>query len=325
MKAQLLERLSVITPEEKAILDGQSSINRSLYYKTAGNIRSDEVDSTLVLSNGKLIDMRPHTRFVHFPKHTHNYVEFVYMYHGSTTHIIDGNQFTLKTGDLLFMNQHAAQEILPAGEGDIAVNFMILPQFFDSVLKTMGRESSALRDFLISCLTDKDMGGNYLYFDAAELLPVQNLMENMIWIMLCEPPNRRTLSQATIALLFLTLMDYTDHVYAAESSYEQSLMLQLLSYIETQYQRASLADFASGCGKDIYTLSRMVRRCSGKTFKDLLIERRMNQAVYLLENTFLPVTEIAGLIGYENTSYFHSLFRRIYGMSPREYRISVHE
>ena len=319
MDRQLLESLSRITEEETELLNGKQGINRELYYR-AENRRTDEVDSSLVLTHGKLIDMRPHTRFVHFPRHTHNYVEFVYMCQGSTTHIIDGKSIHLNAGDLLFMNQHAVQEILPAGKDDIAVNFMILPQFFDSVIRTLEQESSALRDFLISCLTDKDMGGNYLYFDASDILPVQNLMENLIWIMVHNPPNRRTQSQSTVALLFMTLIGHADHVHVSESSYEQNLILRLLNYIETQYRNAALADFAAESGEDIYTLSRLISRFTGKTFKTLLIERRLGQAVWLLENTDLGVTDISYLIGYENTSYFHRLFRSACGCSPREYR-----
>lgn len=323
MDSLLMDRLAAITQEEEEILKGNEAINRSLYYRAeASRGRSDEVDASLVLSNGKLIDIRPHTRFIHFPLHTHNYVEFVYMCKGTTTHIIDGNRITLKEGDLLFMNQHAMQEILPAGREDIAVNFMILPQFFDSVLRTMEHESSALRDFLISCLTDRDMGGNYLYFDAADILPVQNLMENMIWIMLNEPKNRRSLSQSTIALLFMNLMEQADHIHVAGSSYEQELMLKMLNYIETEYKKATLTDFAAGNGLDLCALSRFISRSTGKTFKELLIEKRMKQACYLLRNTVLPVADVARSVGYENTSYFHRLFRSLFGLSPKEYRSS---
>jgi AraC-like DNA-binding protein/mannose-6-phosphate isomerase-like protein (cupin superfamily) len=313
----------MITPEETAILEGRNTIDRSLYYRAdQTSNKKDEIDASVVLTNGKLIDMRPHTRFIHFPRHTHNYVEFVYMYQGTTTHIIDGNEVVLKEGDLLFMNQHAEQEILPAGEKDIAVNFMIMPQFFDTVLRNLDNESSTLRDFLISCLTDRDMGGNYLYFDAASILPVQNLMENMIWIMLTEPQNRRTLSQTTISLLFLTLIDQASHLYVSGDSYEQNLMLHLLNYIDTEYRTASLTEFAESQCEDIYVLSRFIKKKTGRTFKDLLVEKRLNQAEYLLANTTLPVADIALSVGYENTSYFHRIFREKHGISPRKWRVS---
>ena len=324
MNAKLLEQLSRITSEEQEILAGRTDIDRSLYYRadqsSKTRSRPDEIDAALVLTNGKIIDMRPHTRFVHFPEHTHNYVEFVYMCQGQTTHIIDGNMIILKEGDLLFMNQNARQEIMPAGEHDIAVNFMIMPHFFDIVLRNLENESSALRDFIISCLTDRDMGGNYLYFDASDILPVQNLMENMIWIMLNEPQNRRTLSQNTISLLFMTLIDQASHIHVSGNSYEQQLMLDLFNYIDTQYQNASLAEFADEHSEDIYTLSRFVKKKTGSTFKELLVEKRLLQAEYLLSNTALPVADIALSVGYENTSYFHRIFRNRYEMSPREYR-----
>ena len=319
MDHSLLETLAVVTEEEQELLEGREQIDRTLYYQQDAHPSSDKIDASVVLGNGKLIDMRPHTRFVHFPEHTHDYVEFVYMYHGTTTHVIDGTRVFLKEGDLLFMNQHAVQEILPAGKDDIAVNFMILPQFFDSVLRTMDPEENSLRRFLISCLTEKNNGVNYLYFDAAGILPIQNLMENMIWIMLYEPVNRRTQSQATMALLFLMLTGYTDKIHVSDS-YEQNLMLQLLGYIDTHYKDASLASFSAEHGIDIYTMSRLIKRSTGRTFKSLLVEKRMNQAVYLLKNTKLAVTDIAYSVGYENTSYFHRIFREQTGTSPRLYR-----
>ncbi len=133
MDSYIIDRLSLITEEEQDILNGVPHINRDLYYSSEKKSSADdEIDFARVLQDGKLIDMRPHVRFVHFPLHTHNYVEFIYMCSGETTHIIDGQRIVLKQGDLLFLNQHAKQEILPAGERDIAVNFMILPEFFDT-------------------------------------------------------------------------------------------------------------------------------------------------------------------------------------------------
>ena len=192
MNELLLAKLSEITEEEREILNGKKDVNRSLYYSDS---KKDEIDSSRVLKNGKLIDIRPHTRFIHFPRHTHNYVEFVYMVSGKTTHIIDGEEITLNEGDLLFLNQHAVQEIMPAGKDDIAVNFMILPQFFDEAFKMISTGENPLRDFIISCLTSRDTESNYLYFNAHDIIPVQNLLENLIWNLLEDEPNKRSLNQ----------------------------------------------------------------------------------------------------------------------------------
>ena len=107
MTEELLAELRKITPEEQRILDGQNEIEKDLYVSSGGNI----FDAEKLLESGRLISVRPHTRFVHFPEHTHNYVEVIYMCSGSTRHIINGNEVLLKKGELLFLNQNAVQEI----------------------------------------------------------------------------------------------------------------------------------------------------------------------------------------------------------------------
>ena len=125
MHQELIRELAMITDEERRILEGKQEIDPQLYTEKKEMV----VDSAKLLKKGKLIQVRPHTRFVHFPAHTHNYIEVIYMCQGTTTHIVNGNQVVLEQGDLLFLNQNAVQEILPAGEYDIAVNFIVLPEF----------------------------------------------------------------------------------------------------------------------------------------------------------------------------------------------------
>lgn len=320
MNAEILEKLSVITEEEQAILNGEPGIDRRLYFQEGKMSEQNRVDASLLLGKGKLIDIRPHTRFVHFPEHTHNFVEIVYMCHGTTTHIIDHHEVVLREGGLLMMNQHARQEILPAGREDIAVNFIILPPFFDSILREMDSSSTAISEFLVSCLTGQNRGSNYLAFDTAGVLPVRNLCENLIWIMLNDPVNRQTLSQKTMSLLFMNLTGCMDRIPMRSASYEQDLMLKLLGYIDGEYKDASLSEFAARCGISIYSLGRIIRRQTAKTFTDLVEEKRMRQASWLLQNTRISVEDISYTVGYENTSYFYRLFRKVYGMSPREFR-----
>ncbi|MBO6240269.1 MAG: helix-turn-helix domain-containing protein [Butyrivibrio sp.] len=324
MDKKLIETLSKITEEEQAILSGEEHINRNLYYsdeKTSSP--HNEIDSSRVLQDGKLIDMRPHVRFIHFPLHTHNYVEFIYMCQGETTHIIDGQRIVLKEGDLLFMNQHARQEILPAGENDIAVNFMILPEFFTTAFSMMEQSKSPLRDFLISCLTKKDMDGNFLYFKVSDIPQIQNIMENMIWNMLrTDSLDFQNINQVTIGLLFLNLLKHTESIGVSRSSYDQEIMFRLLSYIDTDYREASLTKFSKTVGEDPYVLSRIIKKNTESTFKELLQSKRLNKAKELLKNTDISIADISVMVGYDNTSFFHRLFRRNFGCSPRDFRLN---
>lgn len=319
MTEELLRELRKITPEEQRILDGKNEIEKELYVSSEENT----FDAKKLLERGKLITLRAHTRFVHFPAHTHNYVEVIYMCEGSTRHIINGNEVILEQGELLFLNQNAVQEIAPAGEGDVAVNFIILPEFFDSALRMMEAEENMLRRFVIDCLRGERQAAGYLHFKVADVLPVQNLVENLIWTLLNRQPNVRSINQVTMGLLFLLLMNQIDRVETDEHDESQKLMMTVLSYIEEHYKDGELSELAAELHYDIYWMSREIRRRTGKTYTELVQARRLAQAAYLLTHTAMSVMDIGLAVGYENMSYFHRIFQKQYGTTPRKYRVQM--
>lgn len=316
MDQELLGALSVITEEEQRILNGRDNIDQKIYTEKKELI----VDCDKLLERGKLIQVRPHTRFIRFPKHRHNYVEVIYMCQGTTTHIVDGNRVVLEQGDLLFLNQNAVQEILPAGKEDIAVNFIILPEFFNMAFSMMEEEDNMLKEFLVGTLCGKNEKTSYLYFHVADVLPIQNLVENMVWTIFYDLSNKRSCNQITMGLLFLQLLNYMDKMETGSRQFDKELTGVVLNYVEEHYRNGTLSELAEMLGYDVYWLSREIKRRTGRNYKELLQARRMSQAAYLLSSTTLPVADIIESVGYDNTSYFYRKFKEKYGMSPKEYR-----
>ena len=66
--------------------------------------------------------------------------------------------------------------------------------------------------------------------------------------------------------------------------------------------------------------SEMFKSKVGKSFIQYVNEVRMEHAVRLLEETTLSLWDIAELTGFSNASYFSSKFKRMYGMTPSDYR-----
>ena len=316
MRPDLLKRLAAVTQEEQALLDGRIGIDPSLYNLQSSMI----VDAERLLEKGRLIELRPHTRFVHFPCHTHNYVEVVYMCSGQTQHYINGTPVRLAAGELMFLSQKARQEILPADETDIAVNFIILPEFFDRTLTMLGPEASLLRDFLVGCLRGDSGAVSYLQFQAADLLPVQNLMENLVWMLLEQRTDSQILAQTTMGLVFLHLLQASERMQIGREHYAEEVLLTVYRFIDENYKTAELSELARRHHWNLYWLSRLIKKSAGRTYTELLQEKRLQQAGLLLTRTTLSVTDICLAVGYNNFSYFYQLFRRHYGMSPKEYR-----
>lgn len=316
MDKKLLDHLKTITDEEREILDGQNTINPALY-----NLEhSMTIDNKKLLGHGKLIQIRPHTRFVHFPKHNHNYVEVIYMCSGHTTHVINGVEIDLEAGDLLFLNQNATQEIYPADYEDVAVNFIILPEFFDTPLMMLGSEENMLRTFLIECLKNGNQDISYLHFKVADILPIQNLVENLIWTLQYGHSNKRSINQTTMGLLFLQLLNHIDKMELGKDHLEQELIFAVFQYIEENYRDGELSALAEKLGYDLYWMSRLIKKQTGRNYKELLQEKRLNQAAYLLNSTTLSITDISLHVGYSNFSYFYKIFKNKYRSSPNQYR-----
>ena len=263
MDEKILSMLSVVTDEEQQILDGRTMIDRSLYMDG----RRDMITGKKLLSVNKQIAVRPHTRFIHFPEHTHDYVEMVYMCQGSTRHIINGAELELNTGELLILGQNARQEIRPAGEKDIAVNFIVRPEFFSGILNFIGSEDTPLREFVIKALRGEDPAG-YLHFQVSDVKPVQNLVENLLWTLILDTPNRRSIHQLTLGLLFVQLLNHTDRL--SVGSQEQEIIVRVLRYIEDNYAGGSLTQIAGQLHYDTAWLSREIRRRTGRTYTELV-------------------------------------------------------
>lgn len=320
MRRELLEYLRKITPEEQAILHGGDGIRQELYTSRKEFV----VDSQKLLEKGQLIEIRPHTRFAHFPRHRHNYAEMVYQCAGTATHIMDHDKqqeaVVLQAGDLLFLNWNASHEILPTGAEDLAVNFIILPPFFSRPISMIEREN-ILQDFLLSTLTGTADGPGYLHIRARGLVPVENLLESMMWTIIDRGIGSNTIIETSMGLLFMNLSMYAAVINrTSREQTEENMVFTTLKYIEDCYAHGTLSEAARMLERPEYYVSRLLKKHTGANFKELLQRRRLQQAAYLLSHTPLTVEVILERIGYDNSSYFYRRFRQHYGCSPREYR-----
>lgn len=72
-------------------------------------------------------------------------------------------------------------------------------------------------------------------------------------------------------------------------------------------------------------LSKLFRSKMGMNLREYINQIRIEEARRMLLTTNLSVSEIAGRVGYDNISYFSTVFRKQVGMSPVDWRNSKRE
>lgn len=68
------------------------------------------------------------------------------------------------------------------------------------------------------------------------------------------------------------------------------------------------------------TVNSILKEATGLSFKQLSVAMRMEKASSLLEKQQLSVQEVARAVGMEDQFYFSRLFKKTYGLSPREFK-----
>ncbi|MGE2722198.1 helix-turn-helix transcriptional regulator [Mycolicibacterium celeriflavum] len=130
--------------------------------------------------------------------------------------------------------------------------------------------------------------------------------------------------QAALAHLTLLLIDLARVAVDVVGDLRHSgepILADVFAVIDRRLDRQlSLRDVAAEIGMTPGHLTTMVRRRTGRTVQEWIIERRMAEGRRLLTDTDLPVAEVARRVGISDPGYFSRLFRRTHGTSPRTWR-----
>jgi AraC-like DNA-binding protein len=131
----------------------------------------------------------------------------------------------------------------------------------------------------------------------------------------------RQAALAHLTLLLIELARLARDVVADLRRSGEPLLAEVFAVIDERHgEPLSLRDVAGELGMTPGHLTTVVRRRTGRTVQEWIIERRMTEARKLLAETHLPVAEVARRVGVSDPGYFSRLFGRAHGASPRKWR-----
>lgn len=251
-------------------------------------------------------------------QHDHHFFELAYVTAGTSKHTLNSSTGILQAGDYFFIDYgstHSYEQV----QGLDLINCLFLPEFIDETLQ--GCES--LNELLHACMIryhrmmvgeswadrifhDADGKIGQLLTDMVEEYKDQKL--GSVEIFRCKLTEILILTLRMLAKSTNTYSDSTiinEVLYFADKHYQEPLTLQ--TFCEQKHYNLSY-------------ISRRFKQETGMAFREYVQKIRMEKCCELLAGSDMPVSEIARLVGYEDVQFFHSVFKRLLHMTPKEYR-----
>ena len=227
----------------------------------------------------------------------------------------------MKAGDVCILAPNSMHAISCVNDESCIINMMVNRRYFDKRFLSLLRGGELLVKYLEGILFEWEISP-YILFPTGEDLWLQELARRM----LTENASKVYAYEYSISLLigqFLLQLvrEYeTVAIVSGKSGKAQNeLIVGVLSYLNVNYNHATLNATAQYFGYSPSYLSRMIRNQTGRTFNTIIAQIQMEQAVRLMDSGWGSLTEIAQEIGCFDTSHFNKKFKAVYGISPRQY------
>ena len=100
-----------------------------------------------------------------------------------------------------------------------------------------------------------------------------------------------------------------------------SKIAPIIKYINEHInENVSLSLGANLCNMSQSQFSRTFKKETGKTFKEYILLKKIEQAKFYIKTTDKSFSEISDFLGFEDSSYFTKLFKKYEGIPPKEYK-----
>ena len=246
--------------------------------------------------------------------HAHPYHEIGYFISGRRKIFINHTVYELQPGNLSIIKKNEIHRAIAVGEeGTNSIALTFSEHYLEVLYKRYGKE-------IIEDIFEKHI----FCFNSSQKKTIEKLLHSMI--IDCRSPDEFTLHMQELFIeeLFIHLMRTMQNQKQESNAYkadEIRRMEEAAHYISTHFNEdLSLKIIATKYNVSTSYFSKKFKSVTGFSFKEYLIAVRIKEACELLIQTNISVTEIAARCGFTDSNYFGDAFKKIKGISPRDYR-----
>ena len=254
-------------------------------------------------------------RSFQIPVHWHDEFEIIYVRSGFLTVSISGESYIGKTGDA-FVVSPGNLHLMGSQTGTVDYYTFLFPLKYISF-----RTDDMLDEKLL-----EPLNSGHLMICPRVKDTAKELCKQLIEIY--EAKNDESVSKITtqvrtkiILLQFILEMWKKGFVIENDTSGRNTIEKEMVSYIQQNFTgKISLREFGEQFHLSEKYISRYFKEHFHITLSQYVTYLRLEHAKQLLQDTDIPVTDVAMQSGYQNVSYFIRSFQKAYAVSPLKYR-----
>lgn len=282
----------------------------------------DIVISALTAENGWRPSVREALLTLLAQPHLHEFFEICYMFEGCCQVNVGGKCVFIQQGDMFFYNTHVSHRLDFTGcEGILIIIHVRQTTFTKNLMDTLN-SNDLFMNFFLNSIYNTHEAPRYLHFRCLS----GDLAEFYLFRMIEEYATRQLLYRKCLSSLFCCLLTELTRArmqaLSAETPVNAPTMEEIVSYIGRHYKTVTLLTAAEHFCYSPNHLSKLIYKSTGRTFSQLLNSMKLDKARHLLSISAIPIEEVSSLLGYCERSYFDKYFKKTYGITPFQYRIS---
>ena len=256
-----------------------------------------------------------------YPEHYHDFVELVYILKGNCVHVINGESYPVKRGDMVIINYNQSHSFFGSPDTEF-IEILMKPEYIDEALINQENAFALLNLSEFENFREiLDMEKRCVSFSTEERRSVEQTVSMMEKELEIKVPGYELAIKSQ--LNFLIIMLFRKMSLLSQEERFTGISKPLLLYIRQHAnEKLTLSYIAEKCWYNPTYFSRLFKEHTGMTFTAYLDKIRIENAAALLRSTDMKVEDVCFSVGFSDKSRFYKCFQKHTTLTPQQYRKS---